>query len=165
MGVSKQYVFSLETTMMDPTSPPQLKYWSSFLKKMISISPLQHVMLMASQPTNPLMGTQLDCEGNTTDPDKELQNLRKTENLLPDIWPNAIIDGYLASAYGFICQKKPVMSRNLLIINWNHGLEKMFKVSNTASKFLKAQMTNDANLWGRMFMTYLIADFIPRQSF
>ena len=64
-------------------------------------------MLMASQPTNPLMGslskvpaslipphyypgTQLDCEGNTTDLDKELQNLQKTENLLPDIWPNAI---------------------------------------------------------------------------
>ena len=74
---------------------------------MISISSLQHVTLMASQPTNLLMGslskvpaslipphyypgTQLDYEGNTADPDKELRNLQKTENPLPDIWPNAI---------------------------------------------------------------------------
>ena len=62
---------------------------------------------MASQPTNPLMGspskvpaslipphyypgTQLDYEGNTTDPDNELRNLQKTDYPLPDIWPNAI---------------------------------------------------------------------------
>ena len=51
--------------MMDPVSPPQVKHWSSFLKKMASILLWQHVILVA------LFGTHLDGNGNITDPEKE----------------------------------------------------------------------------------------------
>ena len=43
-------------------------------------------------------GTHLNCNGNTTDRGKELQNFRKAGNLLPDIWSNAVIDSYPVSA-------------------------------------------------------------------
>ena len=39
-------------------------------------------------------GTHLDCDENTTNPDNELQYFQEVGNILPDIWSNAIIDGY-----------------------------------------------------------------------
>ena len=43
-------------------------------------------------------GSYLDGNGNTTDPEKELQNFRKAGNLLSDVWSKTTIDGYPVTA-------------------------------------------------------------------
>ena len=95
-----------------------------------------------------LFGTHLDDNGNITDPEKEkISEILKTHRQIYDQmqWQTPV-PPFPLPPHGPTRQKKPAMPRNLLIINWNHGLKNMAKFSNTASKFQNAQMMNAVNL-------------------
>ena len=79
-------------------------------------------------------GTHLDGNGNTIDPIKELENLKKTRQVLPDIWSATTIENFAVTA------KRADPSDNTTSF-------KSFTDTNLELKWLESQVYISTNLF------------------